>query len=216
MTRSNSIHSELADYYFFQLTEILNDSNSTVIEKGIQLFTKFKELLHELTGNGNIFFSTDFARLIYALDNFNIHKSLEINIKKLYYILKQLKSDKSDFTEESFNECIVLFADYITALTGVDADNDIAKLKENKKSSFFWSKNRFHFDKKIKFLQCVVISIDEEQERLLITAESSDDALYFEPLAPWNGIVTQCRKGSILNLIDVVMNDPGSTHMHFS
>ena len=207
MTRSNSIHSELADYYFFQLTEILNGSNSTVIEKGIQLFTKFKELLHELTGNENIFFSTDFARLIYALDNFNIHKSLEINIKKLYYILKQLKSDKSDFTEESFNECIVLFADYITALTGVDADNDIAKLKGNKKSSFFWSKNRFHFDKKIKFLQCVVISIDEEQERLLITAESSDDALYFEPLAPWNGIVTQCRKGSILNLIDVVMNE---------
>jgi len=213
--QSNQI--DTADYYYFILNELLINKEAAPLERLLYLREYLNDFLKEFTASEEQFFSNDFARLVFLLDTKFSNKQLSYKIKQLYFYLRGLtKGRLSDDLEDELNESIYLFSEMVYHFTNSPQPQTISELKDDLKYKIINAPGKILPEDKIGFIRTVVISIDKENEALLLEAEDSENIVLFYPRKEWKILIQQCRIGTTLNLINVLKKDDAIHTSHSS
>ena len=198
-----------ADFYYFQLTDILNRSDTDTVKRLLEVYEIFKELLSDLTEDSGQFFPNDFAQLVFILETHSFPSRLEREVKQFYLLVKHklLKKQKTDFGENNLKECVRLIAEFVSGITEIQLPEAIAEIKINKGTSLFSRFEKNVFDDRIVSLKCIVRSVDKAKRIIILNSVNDDEIFKYHPEGTWKDIIEQVFPEIMVNFIDVIIKD---------
>lgn len=209
------------DYGFFfdETLNVFNDKDKDSRTRFIQLFRVFKEILNSIISSESQFFSTNFSKLIFIIDKYNINKE-DASILKTFRFLAKSKNFESVFknNKKSNNtdsllrlavvSILILIKNKLESTENLLLAEQLIVENRNSAESLIINTNK-PSDNKIKLLRAVVKEKSEVvnsgnkiKESILICESEYIEEFKLHLNGKWAEIYAFVKTGDNLNLID--------------
>ncbi len=193
-------------YFYEQIVEIMNNANFAGRTKILKFRQIFNNIFEKLTEEEKQFFSSNFSRVVYVVDKYELPDELISYIKKLRYFTKKASKDK----EVEINDSdITAAAQILTRIIAHFSENDIPEalqrlMNETICTGDFWEYSHL-YSEIIPFLKVIIKKgkiIDKKTSKILAETEDYGD-IELHLSEHWKDIPKMAWKGAALNLFDI-------------
>ncbi len=188
-----------ANYFYDELNRKICSENESR-KKLFDLFSLFNQIIKSLTSNEQRLFSTNYARLIYVLNKYNISGLLANNIKIFRYQASQSRKDKSYLIKKEYIDSgIYSIANLIKEFSASPLPEYlvpfIKDIKESKDNTILTVEN------KLLNIKCTVSGkSDSSRDKLYCQSEEIEDfTLVLNDF--WQSIFGSVWQGCTLNIL---------------
>lgn len=200
MRKRSPIYNAIARYYYFLIIEQLNSPDNSKGEQFFLLLTHLKEFFKEILKQENQHFPSDFARMVFIFDKFNVNFKIRREIKSIFRTAKLIKQDK--FTElDKLNLASALsFARLINNITEVVIPADIL-IKTLRYENYF----NFTDEPAAEFIKQIKATVRSIRLTSLLIEfyDDNQSQVLFEPETEWLEIINQVWVGCDIELINI-------------
>lgn len=201
MRKRSPIYNAIAHYYYFLITEFLNSPDNKNGEHFFLLLTHLKDFFKEILKHENQHFPSDFSRMVFIFDKFNVSFKIRREIKTIFKTSKLIQHDKSTNLDELSLASCLSFSKLINNITAVAIPTEILN-KTNKYETFF-NFTEEPIAEYIKQIKATVRDI-KTTSLLLELYDDNPSPVLFETGYEWLDIINQVWVGCDIELINIV------------
>lgn len=203
--------------YIYKIEEIEKSTDFTPV-KYKNLFYMFETICKELTADANIRFATEYARLTFLLDKYNVHLTMRKRIMKFRADAINSMRNNAAISAEQYREDYVALALFISFLYNEPISE--SQQRELEVVSGSWTIDDYRRTERISYLRIVATACDYEY----ITGYKEDAEEYTEVKvkinvigynADFNITPTMVWNGCVVALIDSTVEPNGDLSPRF-